>query len=492
MGGPLRARTLPLAIVVLHLAVGCGERAPGDTDVSSEEPAEADEQDGSTSDSEPEPDPARPNAATATPGAALPIAGDNGVPIASQPVPGVEEDPDACQAGQECICNDGRVGQMLCAEEAGSCDCKGCPEAPAAGVLEFDACGGEPFGFWRLKQTLHEGLEIPVYFDETTLLGTCPGAITQLDQDIEYRLELQDGGVLNMAGASTPMSFNMLGACLEELTGLPGDDSGNCRRECGVYQCDVPSEPYPETTDLGSWTRTETTLDMSFLGEAQYCVDEGELRLRFENGIVQVLERVFPFNAPSACEERAPESCTGGCRLGQCAGDAGCEDAREEANCTNRQGCDWLADACVGTPRDCGLGEYEVIPGCELLDAQPVCSGEREACDDTTLENCNVGDAPGCQVEAGCVGGAVDCGVLTGACSMCDGVDGCSTCAEGSSACLGSSTCAEQLSQYSCERATTLEMGQCDWVEALCRGEAVACAEVPAEICDSVAGCALQ
>lgn len=116
--------------------------------------------------------------------------------------------------------------------------------------------------------------------------------------------------------------------------------------------------------------------------------------------------------------------------------------------------------------------------------------GTLAPCRDIDSASCEA--APGCMVGAGCEGGAVSCGKLTGACSFCGDVDGCGDCGQGSASCADSSTCGAQQTSYASGSVQQLGMGDCQWVEDLCIGEPIPCDELPREACVSAPGCELQ
>lgn len=408
--------------------------------------------------------------------------------------------PIECTPGGSCACGGDASGEIECNNGVATCVCDECGELPAPEPADFDACGGEPFGTWVLSEISPGDVTTLVHRNLGDTTGDyCPAEVTALGDDISFRLVLADGGDMAFELSGLSYSLQLLESCVAEARISSGCDQvlldreigvdpvGTCSANCDICSCNILREGSFE----GTWERSDTTLDLSYVGfDHEYCVEGNQMRLRNEDGLVLVMQRVFPFSDPTPCEERSVEQCIQGCRVGQCLGDADCESASSEGDCTNQQGCEWDAESCTGSPRDCSLADYDVVPGCEFLDEEPSCAGARVACEEVAIEECDA--APGCGVEGGCVGGTVTCSVLTGACDFCNNVDGCGDCPDGGGACAGSSTCEQQPSSFACEDATNYGMGDCEWIDSLCRGEATPCEDLPAEVCDDVTGCNLQ
>jgi hypothetical protein len=361
---------------------------------------------------------------------------------------------------------------------------------------EFDACAGEPFGVWESDSITAPSLTLRLYQRDrlggVNFAGTCPTQVDELVTRGKVRLSLLDGGDAVMTGSPVSLSYRLLDECVQETVDQSCTQlelNGKCTKTCGICQCDLMGNTFDGE---GTWSRQGSTLTLSLANvwSLDYCVQGDRLMLRDIDGLVLELHRLNLFSSPAACAGRSPEACVRGCALGVCEGGVLCEAAMNEASCTNRQGCTWNAESCVGQPEPCELADYGVVPGCDLTDTPLNCTGTRAPCRDMDSVSCEA--APGCMVSAGCEGGAVSCGKLTGACSFCGDVDGCGDCGEGSASCAGSSSCVAQQSSYACERVKQLGMGDCQWVEGLCMGEPTPCDELPPEACASAPGCELQ
>jgi hypothetical protein len=427
---------------------------------------------------------------------------EKSTPAASPTPPDDMQEPEpeptpVCHSGDDCECADGRPGTSACDGGEAVCDCDSCPQYAPDDAVRFEACGGEPFGVWQSEEISAPGFALellrPDALGNYSSAGNCPTQVTDLTAQSSLRLALLDGGDAVLAGAAgISLSFKLLDACVQEKVAQSCTElrlNGDCVETCGVCECDVTGGSMDSE---GTWSRHGSTLSMSLSNQwtMDYCVTGDEMVVRDSAGILIKMRRINLFSSPTACADRSPEVCNRGCSPGACVGGETCEAASDETNCTNRQGCTWDRESCVGQPEPCNLADYGIVPGCDLTETPLLCRGTRLPCRDSDAASCPA--AAGCEVGPGCDGGVVRCGNLTGACSFCEDVDGCTYCGQDTAVCGGSSTCAEQKSSYACGQVQALGMGDCQWVDSLCNGKPVPCAELPPEACSSAPGCELE
>lgn len=411
---------------------------------------------------------------------------------------GAPEQDNCYRTGNLCECEDGDRGVYSCRDGEDVCNCNLCQQLDPE-EFEFDACGGEPFGTWVLTDA--ETVVSKITFGRWETRQSTDECAAELELDdidsLDFRLIFADGGDAEVYRSAQEGTYRYDAACAQAELGASCESTDWNGFDCTEEQCGVCSCPRlvseSSRTETWTWTRTETTVTIrGGTGDSwdyDYCVEDDQLQLVAE-GLRLVFARAYTFSNPGPCADRGEAECYGGCERGRCVGDSDCEAASSEATCTNRQGCEWEAETCFGSPEACRLADYGNVPGCDFVETQPVCSGEREPCEDQTIESCEAVD--GCEVSPGCVGGEVYCGVLYGACGACGNVTGCEPCADDFAVCVGSTTCEAQPRQSDCEGATYYEMGDCEWVDELCVGELPPCEELAPEECEDAPGCSLD
>lgn len=404
------------------------------------------------------------------------------------------EPPVQCGTGLPCDCMNGLRGITTCEDNVASCDCSACEvDDPNPPPSDFDACGGEPFGAWRLLDT--------VYYDQTLTFATGVGSkkrsveclahpVAQAPA-LELLLELSDGGVARAVAAGGNVEYRTPESCLmgglQETCEQNGCEQGACG-QCfclgGTLNLNVPS---------GSWTRNNAKLSVGSSDQQtafDYCVQDDRMTLRLEGQqIVLELERVSLLGAPRTCGERSPEECAPAgvlrtdCHIGSCTGGEECPFAMAESDCTNRQGCTWDTSICSGTAAPtCAISDYDVLPGCQVTTQKPSCTGTSTACAEYTAATCPV--AEGCKIADICTGESGACSGFWDACTpgcTCMAVPDGDYCE-----CVGTSDCSQATTQAGCE-ADTLE---CHWGPG-CSGSLPDCSQVSVETCEAVPGCVL-
>jgi hypothetical protein len=289
-------------------------------------------------------------------------------------VPPDEEQVD-CYPDANCTCADGRMGAISCAGGgAGTCECDQCPQFMAAAIPPFDACGGEPFGLWQLEAMTSPALDVDV--TERDAQGFpigAPASCTGTIQNIEppnFIIDLQDAGALRYHTGPYVLTVDILEECISHEVGRRCDtvQIDDCQDLCGICQCQLHRSG--SALIEPEWTRAGSVLSLSSL-EFQYCVQGDVLTLRDAQDLDYRMRRVTESSAPAPCANRTTEQCVAGCTLGLCSGTGTCADATEESNCTNRQGCSWNPDTCIGEPDPCSLSAYGIVPGCDLIPVSP-------------------------------------------------------------------------------------------------------------------------
>lgn len=315
-------------------------------------------------------------------------------------------------------------------------------EDPSCAVddRELEACGGEPFGAWRLT-------EIERHASTHCDAGLLSSEITEL------LIQFESSG---------------RGQWLEE----GADDT--------------------ELSRAFDWTRTDATLVIEGVAY-DYCIDDDELRLSDPRGATFTLERVYVRETEiPACEEREANECEAGerpsegCQRGVCTGSAFCPDIASESSCTNTEGCAWDEDRCQGEPvASCSLWHYGRMAGCELTDREPSCAGASRQCRELPISECD----GACAIQPGCIGATIVCSAI-GPSGSCGAIAGCSI--DGRE-CTGVTECSEQTSAAQCVDAARATTSGCQWVDAICQGEPnPPCEELSLTRCEAVPGCYLE
>ena len=392
-----------------------------------------------------------------------------------------------CVPNTPCDCPSGERSYTVCDYHTQAiCDCAVCANYdPPSDKLNFQACGGAPFGAWALKS-----------HDISHLKGVkgCETVASELSPP-NFLLDLRSGGTARLHWSTGRKSYSVRNSCLwgalqiscSDLCTL--DDCGICTCEEGDVETDI---------DDASWTRGDTGLNIQG-GYAQdfsfeYCVKGDELSLHDPlSDEVFTLSRVYPYGTSAPCAERAIEQCDTdgelGCHVGVCAG-SGCPDADSKERCTIFAGCSWDTSKCGGDRSSaCSIADYGKVPGCKISDRTPHCVGTPTPCSaHTTVEDCSA--QPDCMPAAGCTGSVAPQQVDYYVDSCGDCLSDC-TCsynfAHGSSECIGTGHCAAQKTDVLCGYLV-----DCEWREfATCAGTPPSCDARGTDVCSEFAGCSI-
>jgi hypothetical protein len=394
----------------------------------------------------------------------------------------------ACVPDTACDCGKGVLGKTKCGEHETSCECPTCAPITTATLAPWTACGGEPFGRWRL-----DGLDLSASKLTITGVGRLPlgqcDAELPLDpaQPADIRLELASGGSARsvsfaQANVVVPLS------CVQSLTG----DSATCATLQGTTPCTMDEchrcycglELKLGETGAGSWSRDGSTLKVGAIGTAEYCVQGDTMTLRRPDNVVITMKRTFVMGRPQACAERDAASCSAGngCSLGQCMGGETCAKASSESACATYQGCTWDRKVCIGeADKACSLADYDRTPGCHFTSAKPHCVGQATRCTARSYAECTA--SPGCTNRVTCAGGPIDCSLYDykGA-AACVTVPGCTY--GDDFKCRGTGKC-EQYDIGVCEQRSECHLQGCE-------GQATACEAIAEDACELAPGCHLE
>jgi hypothetical protein len=398
-----------------------------------------------------------------------------------------------CAPGASCFC--GQVsGVTTCETGVQSCECN-CPPLETHDAATVDACGGEPFGLWRLVE-LDLGKSELVVTLGTTEVGRCDTTFERKGGDVPLVLiDLETGGSTrqHVAGFSLTQAWSN-GCVVEKADALYCSDDvwmnvSGCSVDCDICRCDSQVSGW---SGDGDWLRTETTLTLTFWGDSttyDYCISGNRMTLSAP-GIFLSFERTYTFGVPVLCSERTSEECPvgAGCVPGACEGGLDCPRQTSEGGCLTIQGCTWNSSACSGTaPPACELGDYGVVPGCDFIDRPVRCTGTVPECDGRPSETCLDGD--GCEADDRniCSGGTFDCEEFI-ACPVGD----CTFTSE--STCIGSSSCEQVTNRPDCDALNdNLVAPRCTWGPSFsCSGTAKQCPSYTPEACQAVPGCVLE
>lgn len=271
-----------------------------------------------------------------------------------------------------CTCPNGLTGEQDC--DSAECHCDSCPPFEPETPVPLQGCGGEPFGFWRLKSIDSNGF--PLYVRAESGGGShCQGQVVSLtESSADYLIEFLDGGSGNARFPAPRAEVLLANSCIQNVSGVSCENlfGYDCVKEdCGLCRCDLHGSG---VDGRFGWSRSGSTLtvDMEFSSEPsliEYCVDGSTLTLlASDGGINYVFERAYPTGVPTPCAERSVAECTSmGCHIGACDGAGDCVAAQTEASCTNQQGCSWNAAICSGeAPSSCTFSDYGFVPGCVI------------------------------------------------------------------------------------------------------------------------------
>jgi hypothetical protein len=388
--------------------------------------------------------------------------------------------------GYTCTCENGLIGKVDC--ETNACTCAECPNFAPPEPVPFEACGGDPTGFWRLSDYDQGAFELSL----TSVLGQlvmCRGQFPEPVRPTHFLLELKANGEASLQAEIDSHQFEIAKSC---LSGAQADCNSlvdyDCEEtDCGLCECTNPGSA--ETIEQLTWSAKEG--ELSLVGEdfsvtLPFCVDNGKLSYRAKGASNLVsLERIYRTGEPQLCADRRPEDCTTGdhdtCALGQCVGTGSCSEAADAATCAKFQGCAWDASSCHGLVFvHCMLTDYiNGTPGCALSESPPTCKGTPWSCE----------QQPGCEAK-GCLFGAA----CTGGQQPCEyddhGIEGCSC----DLSCTGTLNCSSVKTAAACTDA-----GQdrglteaCEWSTTACVATAAPCEKLTLDECETTIGCVLQ
>jgi hypothetical protein len=360
------------------------------------------------------------------------------------------------------------------------CSCAGCPDF-APPEPPFQACGGDPKGFWRLSSFEEHRFDLSIF--DGLKVAICPGQIAAPKAGREFLLELKADNTGAAHTAVPVQEVDFASSCLGSTSceALPYECSPG---ECGLCRCTIPASG--DDVEELTWRAEATQLFLAGEDPVPFCVKDDTLSYQPPGSKnVVSFERLYRAGAPQLCADRILASCAVGdtCTLGACVGTGSCNEAAAQtaAGCAKFQDCAWNANLCWGNVEaTCTLRDYaEGVPGCALSEKPTLCGGTPSPC--KVQPSCA---APGCLFGPACRGGVFECYPLEP-----DGVVGCD-CSSG--ACTGTFDCADQSQTY-CERA--LANGTafgCTWESKACVATATPCEELSPDQCETTLGCYLH
>ena len=273
----------------------------------------------------------------------------------------------SCTPGASCFCGQSS-GTVTCERGVEDCDCN-CPALDTSDATSVEACGGEPFGTWRLVEFEIGKTDLVVTLNQVEV-GRCDTMLERADQVApQVVIELQDGGSTRQYAGGFAYTQSWSDDCVtDKASALRCSDDvwtgvSGCALDCDICRCEGNVST---RSDDGTWLRTETTLTLALWAGSvayDYCVSGDRLALSAPS-IHMVFERVYTFGVPAPCADRSSDQCESGsgCTLGVCEPGAGCM-GRTSESCLTAQGCTWNAAACGGT------GSTTCRAGCRPLPA---------------------------------------------------------------------------------------------------------------------------
>lgn len=402
-----------------------------------------------------------------------------------------EPTPEPCSPGTDCPCAPGYRGETLCADGEKSCDCTACPELETRQPRSVAACGGEPFGVWRLTK-LELGTSTLSLSSAGEALGSCALLLDTPAQVPRALMSLQDGGRAEYVTEQTPTQAHWSDSCVtSKLAPLSCGAKGwkgvsNCALSCDTCTCDS-SLGTPDPSVRYQWQRTPTTLSISQFGDSStfdYCVKDGKLSLSGPTALLEY-EQVFTVDTAGPCAERSADECARGkgCRLGSCEGSAACLQL-DSSQCLTTQGCHWDAEACWGVPENCELADFGVVPGCDFSDHPLVCTGTSHGCESLDVGSCT--SLRGCKVslQGRCNGPTLQCQGSWCPSGYCEG---------NSLDCTGVTSCSAFKTKTQCGYANDdFPDAPCTWEASFCEGAPMPCSTLDQSACGFVPGCHLE
>jgi hypothetical protein len=333
---------------------------------------------------------------------------------------------DACVAGAPCNCKS-LVGITQCSKDGAECICPPSAECKKnkPGAACFEACGGEPFGVWRLAESCFSGAYTPLRAD-------CEPFISAKAAGNEITMRLADGGEISSYGgehwtvaSQVPLAclgIESVNRCkdatfyttMAAFTWSSTGDAECTANACGV--CDCNGEESTSWPSGSSWSRSGNQLTIGGV-TLDYCVQGDSLWIggKDPNGEPKAAYRFSKQSCagkPIPCAERTALQCemSGDCIAGHCKGKTpaatGCSEAWSEADCGVTEGCVWETGGCYGEAlTECYFEGCDTVPGCAWGPPKQHCSGEALPCCQgfvSELGECGFLDAAGCLKAAGC------------------------------------------------------------------------------------------
>lgn len=416
--------------------------------------------------------------------------GSNGPTTAPETIPD-EPTPKTCAPGKACSCPAGQSGTTLCTDGEATCDCKACAGLELKNAPTVAACGGEPFGVWRLTKLELGSTPLSLSsFGEA--LGSCTSMLDTPAQVPHALMSLQDGGRVEYVTEETPTKAHWSNSCVTSK--LPSLSCGS-KDWIGVFNCTLSCDTCTCDTRLGipdpdlryQWQRTETTLSISQFGDSstfEYCAKDGKLSLSGAGALLEY-EQVFTVDTPAPCEGRSADQCAlgTGCKPGSCDGSDACLRLASASQCLTTQGCHWNAEACRGVPEHCALADFGVVPGCDFADQPLSCTGTPNGCDTLDVDSCTA--VGGCKVNTR--------GRCSGPTLQCEG-SWCPSgyCSGSSLNCTGVTSCSAFKTDSQCGYANDdFPNAPCTWESSFCDGTPTPCSTFDQSTCGFIPGCHL-
>jgi hypothetical protein len=390
------------------------------------------------------------------------------------------------QCDNACTCANGLYGSFDCAKDA--CSCDACPAFAPPAPVSFQACGGDPTGFWRLSDYEQGGFELALTkLGSGGLTAICTGQVPQPAQPEEALLEVKADGSAALYFQMPSFEFELAQSCLADAgatcSALP---SYGCEElDCGLCRCNAAAQSVDE--EKLTWKQAATTLTLTdekgnpASPWLDFCVAGDTLSYRVSGASnLLTFERVYRAGEPQPCPERSPADCESGgtCVLGRCVGTGSCSEAAGEAECAKFQDCAWDPAACYGQAyAHCTVSDYaNGTPGCVLSEVPTECGGTPSVC--AEQPGCA---AKGCSIGPTCEGGERSCVY---------GDEGIPGCVCDNINCTGKFSCSDVPGgENECESAGS---NDCEWNTTACVGTAIPCKELSANECEMTIGCVLQ
>jgi hypothetical protein len=373
--------------------------------------------------------------------AAMPLLGACGSD-ANQPLAPVTREPDPrptpeCTPGRTCGCAGG-VGVSKCIGGVEACDCPTCPTLQVSQAPVVASCGGDPVGTWRLKD-----LYAAPQWTLTSAgrhVGTC-----DLRFEIAFvphaLMSLHESGSAEYFAEAAALRVSWSERCVTSKTPefYCGADAwtgiSNCEVSCDICSCDASLDAFESNSaNGGGWAKQGSQLVIAPWGSStalDYCVTGNVLELSGARSYL-AYERVYPGVTPTHCE----------------------------------------------------LKDFGVVPGCDLFEKPPACTGEPPACDVQDLASCR--DVNACTVNTAgrCTGPSLDCADFTACPAYCD---------DTGSACLGTTSCTVFDFEDCTAIGRDLHPDQpCTWQSTFCEGTPNPCSTFAPVACETQPGCHVE